>query len=174
MSAPLPGALAALGASPWLTEMPGGSRGRGVRMEQGSLALLVPRGWRAFAPSGWLHGVLSLTQCWCCHPPPWGAAGCLWACCLSSFGCCIPLHPLSSPLVRSSGLPHPSRLWVVAWGLDGGGWWVPGWDMAGAEATGVTVAQFFFLKLAFCCDHPAPSLNNPLLKSGLGKHVLLS
>lgn len=106
----------------------------------------TPGALRAFFLSEWLHGVLSLTQCCGCHPPPWGAAGCLflWV-----------LHPSTSfEQLGSSGLPQPSWLWGVPWAPEGGGWWGPGWDMAEAETAGVTVAKFFFFfeKFALCCE----------------------
>lgn len=45
-----------------------------------SPVLLIPRSWRASARSGWLHGVLSLT-----NPIFWGITGCFWGCCPSCF-----------------------------------------------------------------------------------------
>lgn len=136
-------------------------------MEEASPVLLIPWGWRAIAPSGWLHEVLSLTLGWCCHPILGGSLGASVAAAPLPLGAgsfCIVKQPWSSSLLGSSGLPHPSQLWGAPWALEEGAWWGPGWDMAGAEATGRTMAEFFE-KFTVCCDFFPPSLGNPL---GLG------
>lgn len=108
-------------------------------MEEASPVLLIPWGWRAIAPSRWLHEVLSLTLGWCCHPILGGSLGASPAAAPLPLGAgsfCIVKQPWSSSLLGSSGLPHPSHLWGAPWALEEGAWWGPGWDMAGEEATG--------------------------------------
>lgn len=145
-------------------------------MEEASPVLLIPWGWRAIAPSRWLHEFLSLTLGWCCHPILGGSLGASAAAAPLSLGAgsfCIVKQPWSSSLLGSSGLPHPSQLWGAPWALEEGAWWGPGWDMPGAEATGRTILNFL-RNLQFVVISPLPAwatllgweLNNP--QEGLG------
>lgn len=117
-----------------------------------SPVLLIPRGWRASARSGWLHGVLSLT-----NPIFWGSLG------ASGAAAPLALHQRKIMFVSWS-----RELWPQLWGcaLGAGGRRVVGTRLGHGRSRSYRKDKAeFFEKFTVCSDFSPLTLDKPL---GLG------